>query len=219
MPWYDIFTGGSQETVQAQPTFSESQQYNEGIKAMQYFQDRASQYPNYQYTFDDLLNSIGKDNSGNVNEDIKKIRIQGIGWIALSEKFNELLDDSKIQEAMYNLADLGQGQVPNNWLTYQQAVGRKAMDITFIDAVKYTVEETAQDILTGSQEIGESLMDVGSGLQTTATVFKYAAPVLIFGGIALLVYLYSGQIGSAIKSGTKKVYEDAKAGLKLRRTT
>lgn len=91
------------------------------------------------------------------------------------------LSDADLKESMEDLAKKLGGGIPANWITWGNALADKVNDYSLYSAAKYTVVETAKDVVGGVAEIGDSAI-------FTLNVMKYLIPVLIIGGVGWIGY-------------------------------
>lgn len=148
--------------------------YIRGIKILRMYHDFMLNYPSqYKISFDDLI-AVFESKFGITKA---PIYIEGIG---LAANINEM-SDSDCEDAMEALADAGQGKIPDNWQAWSNALGEVAKNPGFFKALTFTAVETAKDVGTGFQKLGDTLI-------TTMNIGRYFLPVLILGGAALYVY-------------------------------
>jgi len=149
-----------------------------GEKTLRYFYDRASTYPAFTLSFEDFLALLEQKMKGTVKY---------TGTVSYDTLESDIgFDESKIQAAMEQLADNGQGQVPDNWMTYGSAISKSASNPGFWTSVKYASSATATQIGQAASKIG----------------FHYMLPLILVAG-GLFIFVKAGGIGQVMK-GMKK---------------
>jgi len=152
----------------AVPSGVDAIDYNKGVETLKYFHNRALFYPKYTLTFEELLNSYGRKS---------KFAVESVG---LQVNILEL-SESRAQDAMEELADKGEGGIPEKWLGFSYALGQKAKETPVWEGIKFVTAETAK-------EVGVMFQEAGKGVIATLKASKYMIPVIIFGGVGFWLY-------------------------------
>lgn len=157
-----------------------------GRKVFKAFHDWNKTFNSTAYTlsFDEFLNSYGKK---------KDIYLDGIGG-AVREAG---MSDYAFGQAMRSMALQSKGKIPKNPLDMIKYLQDEATQINWVDAVAYTVVESAKDIGSGAVAVGDSLL-------TTAKIINFLLPVI---GL-LFVYFWlnkksGGELGILAGKGIK----------------
>jgi hypothetical protein len=192
MGLFDWFSSSSETTITRS---TDQEDYNMGIELLQVFHNRAKEYDAYKFSFEDLLNSIDP------RAEIQKIKVQGIG-LAYYIQDRDFLTLDEAKETMVALADMGQGQVPAKVQAYSDALGKKAGDVSFMDAIGYTATQTVKELASGAEKGVEVLQSVGEGAINTGKAAYYVSkilPVAIPVGLVVFGYLYLKKNTSLLK--------------------
>lgn len=102
--------------------------------------------------------------------------IEGLG---MSVRFADL-SDSKINSSMKALANASGGKIPGKNSDFYNFMINESTQVSFVDAFVYTAKESAKDIGSGVQSIGETLIDTGKILKI---IF---IPVVLYFGYQIL---------------------------------
>lgn len=121
------------------------------------------------YSYDELKRALTSRKAG-----------QGfIESLGMSVRFAEL-SDSKINSSMKALAQASGGKIPSKNSDFYNFMIDEGTKINFIDALIYTATESAKDIGTGVQAVGNTLIDTGKILRI---IF---IPVVLYFGYQIL---------------------------------
>lgn len=115
---------------------------------------------NVNYTFEQMLSTL-TSRKGNV------AFIESLGLGVNASGFS----NSKVQNAMYNLAKKAQGKIPASNADFRNYLIDEGTKVSFVDAITFTVVESAKDVVKGTQAIGESVIFTGK-------LLNYALPVI-----------------------------------------
>jgi hypothetical protein len=107
-------------------------------------------------------------------------------------------------QAMVQLADTGNGNMPVNYTDFFSVVGQAGANPSMWAAIQFTTEASIVQVATGVQAVGQSIISTGTFLT------KYLTPILIVGGGAFL-YFYATSLGGGHRSALKGFGEKAKA--------
>lgn len=152
---------------------SPQNQLDKGREAMKYFHNQASKYSGYALTFDQMLDAVGGGGQKT------SIFLEGLG-LAIDSIGDEFLGGNKVENAMENLADQGQGKLPANRNAFFSALSGEAQNVSFIDASKVVAVETGKELLSGAQAVGDSVI-------TTFQSLGAFLPLLVVGAVAFIV--------------------------------
>lgn len=150
-----------------------------GREAFIYFHNRASRYASYSYTLDEALKIVarGEKNIG--------IFTDGLGGLVRELQSDGFLSGNKTKNAMENLADQGAGKLPDR-NTFFSALSSEAQNFTFREAAPFVLTESAKEIATGAQVVGDSII-------TTGKILTTIAPVVVVGAILYIVFYKTKQ--------------------------
>lgn len=155
------------------PTFTNKDKYISKAKsALTYYFNQSHRY-GFAMNFDDFIKAVGGK--------FPNIFLENFGWTIQTLTLDGQLTESKLRGAMEDLADRGQGKIPGSQTMWFQALSDKIQDYSFIDAAKFTVTESAQDLAMG-------IKDVGDGAITVLKSFKAIGPLMIVGAIIFIFY-------------------------------
>lgn len=105
------------------------------------------------------------------------------------------LSSDKVDSTMQMLADKGEGRLPENFSAFFNAIGKTGSDVSFWDAIKYTIKETSSQVVDNAystaQDISSSVSDIRSGVFSTASALKYL-PWILGAGAALYIFTMAG---------------------------
>jgi hypothetical protein len=124
--------------------------HEQGLKVLRAFYDYSKyEYPfACTYSFQELLDTLHKRVGGKFIED-------GIG---LGVNSVDGFNDSKINSSMQALAKASGGKIPSKNGDFFAFMTNEATKVNFVDAIAYTATESAKDIVTGAQKIGDSVL-------------------------------------------------------------
>lgn len=150
-----------------------------GREAFVYFHNRASRYSGYGYTLDEALKIVarGEKNIGNFTD--------SLGGLIREIQSDGFLTGNKVKNAMENLADKGAGKVPNI-NNFFAALSNEAQDFTFKEAAPFVLVESAKEVATGAQAVGDSII-------TTGKILTTIGPIVIVGAILYIVFYKTKQ--------------------------
>lgn len=148
-----------------------SNQYSDserGRQALTYFHNYAlSHYPkNYKRSLEQLITEASAKN---------RFLLEGLGLAINSSE----ISDSKVEAAMSRLADAGQGRLPADWNSWFSILTSESVKVTFLESVPFVVTESTKDILKGTAQIGDAVLDVGKSLLTVGPILVLAAIIFI----------------------------------------
>lgn len=145
--------------------------FKSGLEVLKAFHSKASEFSSYKLSsVEDLIAFYG----------IKgPYMVEGIG---LNIRVNDI-PISTAKNIVSKLADKGKGKVPENWMSYTNALKNYAMNPSIIDALKFTATESWK-------ELEAPLTDLKEGAFSTLKISKYALPVLVWGGLGFLAYTW-----------------------------
>jgi hypothetical protein len=95
------------------------------------------------------------------------------------------LAPERITSSMQQLAQAGGGGIPASEKSFFSAIQEQAESYSFFDMTSFVAMESAKDIVTGVQKVGEAVIDTG------ASILKYRNYILIAAVIAGGYYLYT----------------------------
>lgn len=149
-----------------------SNDIDRGRSAFIYFHNRSMRYPNYAYSLDQSI-AIA---SGGANK--SEIFLDGLGFAIVTSP--NVYSENAVKQAMEKLADKSQGRIPK--MTYFFSALTKEIDnITFVDAIPTVALETGKTIVSGFQEVGDTLITTGKAL-------NFIFPVVAVSAILFVVY-------------------------------
>ena len=143
---------------------------DQGRAVLTYFNNGmvAKYSPDWSYTVDQLSSTVSADPSSFVSE---------LGFVIHAAE----MDDSKWQAAMDDLVTKSGGRVPKMTAFFNE-LQQTATTLDFFDYVKAAptvAVETAGDIVTGVQKIGDAVIQTGSILTSIAPLAIVAAVLFI----------------------------------------
>lgn len=125
-----------------------------GLKLITEFHKFNQRYPVYKLSLDQLIYMLEKrPNQKNF------LSILGGSVLASQSSQGEAL------LAMQTLAFKSMGRIPSQNVDFKSAIINKATSFKFVDAVVYTVVETASQVVEGVQAVGDTLIDTGKILR------------------------------------------------------
>lgn len=137
--------------------------------ALSFFHNRSVGMPNYNFTLDGLIEHVGGKYPTMFLEDFG-FAINTIG-----------MSVSQTEDAMESLANVSQGKVPSR-TSFIQALSTRIANPTFGDYIGATPSvalESAGDVVTGFQEVGNAVLDTGKSLLVIGPLLVVAAVVFI----------------------------------------
>lgn len=162
--------------------------HNAGLSALLFFHNASLKYPSYdRKTTDELLAAWGGRGM---------IYAEGIGLAINSTG----MSTQQVQAAMESLAKTAQGRIPKDQNDFFNALNGQLSNISYVDLIKTVASETASQIATGAQAVGDSVI-------TSFSWLTKILPFLAVGGALLFVLNYTGgakTIAAAAKSAVKK---------------
>lgn len=144
-----------------------------GREALIYFHNEAAKFQNYNLTFDELLNQVSKGKPD--------IFLEGLGLAINSINSDGWFGMGKVQAAMINLAEKGQGRVPSSLVQFTQSLTGEAQNISWVETSKFVAVETGKQVLEGVQAAGDTVVD-------TLKSLNVVLPILAIGAIAYIVF-------------------------------
>lgn len=154
-----------------------------GLAALQTFHNSSLKYPAYTpRSFDEFLSLYGK--KGLVYAEGLGLAINQVG-----------LEPPKVNAAMNSLADQAQGRIPKDHNAYFGAL-KGVSNISYLDLTKTVLADVVTSVSTGAQAVGNSVM-------TSATWLTKLLPVILIGGVLLVVLNYSGSTKAIVSQVTK----------------
>lgn len=153
---------------------------DKGRAAFVYFHNRASRYPDYNYTLDEALKTVsrGEKNIGFFTD--------GIGGLIREIQSDGFLSGNKVKNAMENLADKGAGKIPDR-NTFFAALSSEAQDFTFREAAPFVLVESAKEVATGAQAVGDSII-------TTGKILTTIGPIVVVSAILYIIFYKTKQV-------------------------
>lgn len=116
-----------------------------GKAALSHFHTASTKYSAYQFkSVSELIAAYGK------NADLY---LDGVGMVISLNN----LSDRQVQSAMMNLAIKSQGKVPKDHQGYNNALGNKAGEISYLDLTKTVVKDVVTESVDGLAKLGDSL--------------------------------------------------------------
>lgn len=100
--------------------------------------------------------------------------------------FNDM-SSSKVQKAMYSLADRQKGTVPPNWMSWIGALTNQSTQVSVLESVPYVATESAKDVVKGFAQVGDTAI-------TTLKSFGAIAPLAILAAGLFIFYSKTRQI-------------------------
>lgn len=144
-----------------------------GKEALGYFHNQALKYPDYDLSFEELINKVG----GGPKK--SPIFLEGLGF-AVNQIGNQYLAPSKLRASMEELADKGAGKIPANSSAFFSAISGQAQSISWIDAIPVIAADTAVAAVN-------ELAGVGSGILNSVRAVSFILPVLVVGALVYFV--------------------------------
>lgn len=159
---------------------SDTSDVQRGKEALLFFHNEALKFPdNYRLTFEELCQLLQDQSHGAF--------LDGFGFGINSAGFGS----DRVQNAMADLADQGEGRVPSSWNSFFNAIQKEGQKFSFSDAANATLSGTARDIAGGLEEVGKVSL---STLSNLGDVVKYV-PYLLFAGLGFYIYLKAKKWG------------------------
>ena len=149
-----------------------SEDIKRGSDALVYFHNEALKYEAYgNMSFDLLKQKLSDDSHGEF--------LSGFGFAINTAELNE----SEVRRSMESLADAGQGRLPARWMDFFNALKKDPSGFSFEAFVDVTAN-TARDVLTGVQKVGDTAVET---LKNASGLVTYL-PYLAFAGLAAYIY-------------------------------
>jgi hypothetical protein len=148
-----------------------------GEKAMQYYFDAASNFGDFHSvfpTFNDLKNYYGSKWDA-ITDGL------GLSWRLNQDR----LSDSDVESGMANLAMAGNGKLPLNVSSYPQALGKEAMNSTWLESVAFASLPVLQPFADVGNAITNTVTNTASTLEFITRYKVILIPLLAAGA-----YLY-----------------------------
>ena len=154
-----------------------------GRNALLHFHNRALGYSGYDFgSVDDLARFYTKN---------PNILFDGIGGAV--REIGEYLSEDKIKDAMYKIADQGEGKIPTNMTTFFTKLGQVASNPSIAESIEYTTAHAIKDLGFGLNKLGESTVEA---LDSSSKLMKYLPYIAIAGGL-LFIAVYAKGLGRA----------------------
>lgn len=134
-----------------------------------YYEEAKKIYPKYvTYSFDEMLTSL-QSRKG------QQAFLEGLGLGINASGFS----NSQVQSAMHRLAVKSSGKIPSRNQDFRDFLINEGTKVDFVDMVTYVAKESAKDIISGAQAVGDSLI-------LTGKLFTFAFPFIV----GVLVYFW-----------------------------
>lgn len=160
-------------------TFNQKDQYiSKGRSALIYFFNQSHKY-GLEMPFENFVKIVGGK--------FPNIFLENFGWTIQSLTLDDQLTESKLRDAMEDLADRAQGKIPASNTMFFQALSDKIQNYSFVDIASFTVTESAKDLAMG-------IKDVGDGVTTVFKSFKSIGPLMI---VAAVIYIFYKRVKRA----------------------
>lgn len=140
-----------------------------GRKAVRIFQASTVGYPGYSETLDSLIAKVGGANP--------QFFLEGVGLAIRSIG----MSDGQVEDAMESLAAAYQGRIPRRE-AFTKALSDRVSNPTagdYIAATPQVALESAGDLVKGAQQLGDSLIAIGSTLNQFGPILIVAAIIFI----------------------------------------
>lgn len=121
--------------------------------------------------------------------------LDGFGFSLRSVGLDQ--NPSHIQEAMQSLASHGGGTIPVDPNAFFHAVQNEAQQFSFFDAAAFVVSQSAQQIASGVQEIGQDVLSTGSSILAMRNYILIAIALL---GAYILYKRYGGSAKAELRA-------------------
>lgn len=158
---------------------------NLGKEILMAYHQASQQFPNYTFTFGELLDFYGNKTP---------FMLEGLGDNVL---FIKIVSLGEAKETMRDFAAISSGEIPLNWQSYHFAITRMASNPSFWKALQFTTTETAKTIAVGVQEHGGQVI-------STLRAYNKFLPWLVLGAGVLLVTGVTGNINKMMKKRIRK---------------
>lgn len=149
-------------------------QIAKGKEALTYFHNQAMLYPNYNLTYQRLLDIVGGGEKKN------GYFLEGLGLAIEEVGEGGWFSGNKTKTAMESLADKGKGRIPQQ-SAFFSAIAGEAMNINWFDAAPSVVVGVAQDVVEGVAEGGKSVI-------TTLKSLNVVLPAVAVAAVLYLIY-------------------------------
>ncbi len=108
------------------------------------------------------------------------------------------MSQSKVDKAMMKMAIASRGKIPSKFTDFFNSLSNESTQVSFIDAVSFTVKESAKDVLNASASLGDSII-------TTMKIGNFLLPVIaIFVGLWFLNKSTDGSVVGVFREFRKK---------------
>lgn len=142
--------------------------------ALTFFHNKALSYSdNYNFQAGELFSFLNDRQNGQF--------LEGFGFAINAGDVSE----TKVKNAMENLADQGQGRLPMTNAAFFRALSDEAVKTSFIDAAKSVASDSASDIGVGLKRVGDTVIETAKNAGGIVTMLPFLA--LLVGGY--FVYL------------------------------
>lgn len=141
-----------------------------GREALKYFHNKSATFPGYSESLDTLIDKVGGKQP--------TIFLDGLGFAVDSIG----LSSGQVKEAMEKLASQGQGRIPAYNTAFFKALSDRATNLTTADWIGGLPEiagDTAKDLASGAQAVGNAVIDLGKSLTTVGPLLALAAIIFI----------------------------------------
>lgn len=146
-----------------------------GREALTAFHNASLIFSDYKLrSVDELANTVSK---GHPN-----IFIEGLGDAIINEMKYANMTMGRVRIAMENLAHLGRGKIPSSMTPFFQSLANQQISSSWVDAIPYTIKHTSSDVVKGTVEIGNAVIDTGKSL------LQFGPILLILGAAAFIFY-------------------------------
>lgn len=116
------------------------------------------------------------------------------------------MSEEQVKQAMYALADKGQGKLPTSIGMFVSYLSNQASEVSFMDALSYTAQASAVQVAQGVQEVGKEIIDTGK------SVIKYKNLILLalasFGAYIVYQKTTKGMPAKANPEETEEEHEE-----------
>lgn len=143
-----------------------------GREALKYFFYASKKYSNFNYSFDNMLETIAGSPKA------VQFFLDGIGTAIIEIQKDDFLTGNRVKIAMIKLAEVSKGNLPKKEYFYS-ALSTEASNVTFIQALPSVIKGTASELVTGAQAIGNTLIDTGKILNMLFPFVAVAAILFI----------------------------------------
>lgn len=106
----------------------------------------------------------------------------------------EFLTQSRIDQAMRNLALKSNGSLPKDGQVFFKYLMNESVKVDWVDAIAYTTKETAKDV-------GSGLVEIGNSVLTTGKILNFLLPLILLGAV---FFFLDGKSGGKLSGAFKK---------------